>query len=299
PFALATNWADKNDFSGRFLSLRAELVTIDLTPSLGWQVSENFSVGASLVVRLSQVELLRRAPTVNPFTNGVQDVASVFLESDLDTGVGAAFGLLHKVNDRFSWGLSYRSRIEVDYEGDGRLTQISTGNAQLDAIVAGSLPFDTDLPLETSIEFPDMASLGFAFQVTDRTLVEIDVNWTGWSSFDRVDLEFATAPDLTTELIQDYDDVYNYRIGVAIDTDRGTQWRFGALYDETPQPEETTGPLLPDADRIGGTIGWGNERLDLALMYLDFDERTTTTNRENFFGTYKTEVWLFGATLKF
>jgi hypothetical protein len=34
-------------------------------------------------------------------------------------------------------------------------------------------------------------------------------------------------------------------------------------------------------------------------MYVDFGERTTTTNRDDFFGTYKTDIWLLGLTVKF
>ena len=36
-----------------------------------------------------------------------------------------------------------------------------------------------------------------------------------------------------------------------------SQWRFGYVFDETPQPEEAVSPLLPDADRNGITIGYG------------------------------------------
>ena len=61
----------------------------------------------------------------------------------------------------------------------------------------------------------------------------------------------------------------------------------------------SVGPLLPDADRNDFTLGYGTPRYDIALMYVDFDTRTTTTNRDNFFGTYNTDVWLLGITAKF
>ncbi len=70
------------------------------------------------------------------------------------------------------------------------------------------------------------------------------------------------------------------------------------MLDESPQPLETTGPVFPDANRDGFTLGYGTNRWDLALMYLLFDERTTLVNHDDFFGTYNTEVALFGVSFK-
>ncbi len=96
----------------------------------------------------------------------------------------------------------------------------------------------------------------------------------------------------------------NYRFGLLWDVKGPGQWRFGAYFDETPQPDESVGPLLPDADRTGISAGYGRPiskkvYIDLAAMAIGFAERTTTTNSDNFFGTYKTRVWLLGATLGF
>jgi len=105
-------------------------------------------------------------------------------------------------------------------------------------------------------------------------------------------------------LPQHYDDAYNYRIGLRWGQDNGHQWRFGYVFDETPQPEEAVSPLLPDADRNGFTVGYGMNHLDLAVMYLIFDERTRRHNfpgedASTFFGTYNTKALLVGATVSF
>ena len=205
-------------------------------------------------------------------------------------------------------GILVPEQIEVDYEGDARLTQISTGSAQVDALLRTRLPFDQDLPVETSIEFPDMASLGLAFAVSPSVLIETDVNWTGWSSFDETSIRFTGTPAqrLPDTLVRsDWDDVYNYRAGLRWSASPSSQWRFGAYYDETPQPEESVGPLLPDANRQGLSLGYGftgggGWTLDVAVLYVDFDERTRDQSfpgEDPFFGTYQTEAWLFGLTV--
>ncbi len=305
PFGLTTEW-DPNTFSGRYISTKAAVRTVDFNPTIGWQATPTFGIGVGLIGRVSDVILERRIPAVNPFTQRVVDVAGIELESDPGNGIGWNVGILNKVNNSFSWGLSYRSKIEVDYEGDGRLTQVSTGNAQLDAVLRTRLPFDRNLPIETEVEFPDMASLGFAFALSPSLLLETDVNWTGWSSFDETTIRF-TNRDLPDSTIRsDWEDVMNYRAGLRWTRSATSEVRFGFVFDETPQPEEAVSPLLPDADRNGFTVGYGHKgakfKTDIALMYLDFKERTrakTFPGESPFLGTYQTQAWLLGATLGF
>ena len=298
PFGLAVEWENPDTFTGRFISTNAELVSFDFGANFGFQLTDNFGIGVGVIARASEVGLERFAPVLNPFTQTVQNAAFVDLESDLDTGVGFQIGILHKVGASLSWGLSYRSTIEIDYSGSGRLTQQPTGSAVLDGIVAAGLPFDVDLPIETSIEFPDMASVGISVGLTQRTRLNADANWTGWSSFDELAINFTTAPALSSVVGQQWEDAYNYRIGVSYQANNRV-WRFGYVRDESPQPESSVGPILPDADRDGFTVGLGTNRWDFALMYLLFDERTSQTNSDGFFGLYNSEALLLGGSFSF
>jgi len=310
PFGLTTEWENPDQFAGRFLSTKAVLQVIDLNPTLGWQVTPNFGIGVGAIARFSKVELNRNVPFNNPFTLSVIDIGRLHLESNYKNGYGWNAGILHKVNNSFSWGLSYRSKIKVEYEGDARVNRILTGNAQLDALLATRVPFDKNLPVKTEIEFPDEASLGLAFALSPNLLLETDFNWTGWSTFDEVPITFTggTGNSLpNTKIPQHWDDANNYRVGLRWTTGPTSQWRFGYVYDETPQPEEAINPLLPDANRNGVTIGYGhtgNIGFDVALMYLVFDERSrhktfTDDDEGDFFGTYNTHALLFGVTLNF
>lgn len=306
PFGLTTSWEDPDQFAGRFLSTKAALRAIDVNPTIGWQIG-SFGIGIGAVARFSDVELNRNIGAVNPFTQRVADVGRLALESDFGTAYGFNAGILHKVNNSFSWGLSYRSKVDMDYEGDARLTQVLTGNPQFDAAVRAQLPFERDLPVETNIEFPDIASLGLAFALTQNLLVETDFNYMGWSSFSEVPIEFVggatnSLPD--AEIREDWDDANSYRLGLRWTSSPTSEWRFGYVFDETPQPEEAVSPLLPDADRNGFTIGYGRTGpgigFDVALMYLDFEERTRQRSFPGegpFFGTYNTQAVLLGFTL--
>jgi long-chain fatty acid transport protein len=308
PFGLSTEWQDPGQFAGRYLSTKAALRAIDVNPLVGWQLTPRFGVGLGVIARFSDVELGRYIATQNPFTLRPADVGKLSLESDFGDGFGWNVGFLHRYNNSFSWGFSYRSKVTVDYDGDARVAQIATGNAQFDALVRSRLPFDRDLPVKTSIEFPDLASLGVAVALAPNWLLEGDLNWTGWSTFDEVTIDFTggasnSLPDST--IPEHWDDVNNYRLGLRWTRGPRSEWRFGYVFDETPQPEEAVSPLLPDADRDGFTVGYGHHgrfSTDVALMYLDFKDRTRARSFAGegpFSGTYSTKAWLLGLTVGF
>ena len=308
PFGLTTEWENPTTFAGRFLSTKAALRAFDFNPTLGWQVTPEFGIGFGGILRYSDVELVRYAGANNPFTQSFVNVGKLDLKADFSTGYGWNVGILHKYNNSFSWGLSYRSKITVDYKGDATLNSISTGFPQFDVALAVQLLFNKKLPVKIAIDFPDEASLGLAFAITPDLLVETDANWTGWSNFREVSIDFTggatnSLPDTTIE--QKWKDVYNYRLGVRWTTGPSSQWRFGYVYDQTPQPEESVNPLLPDSNRNGFSVGYGYKggiKADFAIMYLPFKERTrqkSFAGEGPFFGTYNTTAWLFGTTLTF
>jgi long-chain fatty acid transport protein len=303
PFGLTTEWKNPAQFSGRFISTKAAVRAVDLNPTLGWQVTPNFGLGFGAIVRFSDVDLNRYVGTDNPFNFQFVNVGTLELETDLNNGYGWNIGMLHKWNNSFQWGLSYRSKIKVDYDGDAKLAQVSTGNAQLDAVIRSRLPFGRDLPVKSSIEFPDQASLGLSFALSPNLRLLTDINWMGWSSFDKTDIDFTNNDLPDSSILSNWEDVFSYRAGLRWTSSPASEWRFGYVYDETPQPEEAVSPLLPDANRNGFTLGWGHTgpwKLDLALMYLVFDERTRNRSFQgegDFFGTYNTKAWLLGVTI--
>lgn len=302
PFGLTTEWEDPEEFAGRFISTKAALRAIDVNPTLGWQINPSFGIGIGAVARFSDVDLNRIVGANNPFTQTRVNVARLNLQGGFDQGYGFNVGLLHKWNNSFSWGLSYRSEVKVEYEGDARLTQLLTGNPQFDAVVGASQPFNRDLPVTAEIEFPDILSLGLAFALSPNLLLETDVNRTGWSSFDEPPIDFVNNDLPDTRIISRWEDSYHYRAGLRWTASPTTEWRFGYVYDESPQPEEAVNPQLPDADRNGITIGYGHKgaiKTDIALMYIDFKERSrnrsfTDETSGDFFGTYKSRVLLLG-----
>jgi long-chain fatty acid transport protein len=300
PYGLKTAWKDPDTYSGRYISTTAELKGFSLNPTVAVQLADRLSVGLGVDVRFSKVALERRVPVVNPFTLQVIDGAAVHLESDYSTGVGFNVGALAKLSEELSFGASYRHKVNLDYEGSATFTPQPTGNAQLDARVAALLPAGSE-PIRTAIEFPAFASFGVAYTRQDWT-VEVDFNWYQWSTFDRLPLTFVERPDLSETIVEEYENSYQYRIGVERVLNESYAVRAGYFYDQTPAPAASISPLLPDADRngfaLGGTYRSGSWRLDAGTWLVLSDQRSTDgANRDDYNGIYESKAFTFGLSL--
>ena len=301
PFGLTSAWTDPDRYSGRYISTNAELKGFSINPTIAYRFNDRFALGGGVDFRLSTVTLERRVPVVNPFTQLPFDAADVTLSSDTATGVGFNLGLLARLTDRLSLGLSYRHKVAVDFPGDAVFNLRSSGNAQLDARVAQLIPQGAE-PITTTIEFPAIASLGLA-QRWDKWTVEADVNWYGWSSFDQLPITFETRPDLSETVVEQYDDSFQFRIGLEHRFSDKFALRGGYFFDQSPSPVESVSPLLPDADRNGIAfgLGWdpaGRFHVDAGTWIILSPERSTEgVNRDGYNGTYDNHALTIGVSI--
>jgi long-chain fatty acid transport protein len=308
PYGLTVEWQNPDTFAGRFLSTKSALRVFDINPTIAWQVTPEVGIGIGGIARISDVELRRDIGAVDPFTLRTATIASARLKGDFSEGYGFNLGVLVKPTSRFSLGLMYRSAIDIKYTGNGRLSQISTGDPIFDAVVAAQLPFGRDLPVATKIKMPAIAGAGLGVGVTPDFFVEVDAGWTGWKRFDSVPITFTNGDLPNSVRVERWKDAYNYRLGLRYTVNPVWQLRLGYVYDETPQPEQTVTPLLPDNRRNGYTIGIGFKgsvvTTDFSILYLDFGSRSRSKTFSDdpdgdFFGTYRTRALLAALTVTF
>ena len=299
PFGLRTEWASPDQFTGRFISQRADLKTISINPTVGFKLADRLGVGVGFDFRLAKVELQRNVPTINPFTQKVADIAHADLASDWNSGFGFNLGLLARPSDAWSIGLAYRHKVKVDFTGSAIFNQIPTGNSQLDALVSATLPNGTT-PLETSLTFPSIFSGGLSYK-TDNWTFSGEADWFHWSTFDQLVLVFPTRSDLNRAIVEGYTNSWQFRFGMERRFGRAWAARGGYYYDKSPAPSASVSPLLPDSNRNGFCAGgsWtsGRVRFDLGTWYVKGSDRSTEgLNRDNYNGTYKASAFTLGAS---
>ncbi|MEO1366394.1 MAG: outer membrane protein transport protein [Acidobacteriota bacterium] len=105
-------------------------------------------------------------------------------------------------------------------------------------------------------------------------------------------------------MIEDWDDTFSYRVGLQWRTSPTNEWRLGAVLDESPVPEETLRPSIPDAERTGVTVGYGytgnRSTVDFYYMALFFDDITAIPGEEGVIaGTYESFAHLAGVSVNF
>jgi long-chain fatty acid transport protein len=300
PHGLGVPWESPDSFSGRFLSQRVDIRQLAMSAQLAVKLSDYVAIGAGPEVRLTDVKLSKNIGAINPFTNRFVDVAHVSIVSTgTPVKVGFTAGLLVKPCERLRFGIAYHSHMDVDLDGGAEFGKIPTGNAQFDAAVAAGLPIGKTVPGSTTVQFPSLTMFGIAYDLTPHLALEVDGNYTTWKVFDQTVLRISGLPDTT--LAHNWENTWTVRAGVLYKMKAG--WVAGGfVYDQTPQPDADVSPFLPDANRTGGSIGAGIRagkfEFQISSLFLWFHERTVSTNKDNFNGTYQTFAILPSLTIK-
>lgn len=301
PFGLGTGWQDPENFSGRFLSTKADIRGFNLATALSWKPTDRFAVAFGLHYLAVNVDLERYVGAVNPYTQAVANVGFVRMDADRNGDLGWDLGLMLKTGDRTTLGLTYHSGTTVDLDGSAKFRQIPTGYADFDYMVSLSFPAGKH-DVKTSIDFPAMAFVGVRTELTSRFSAEVNLGWTEWTAYKSLGLTFPDHPELDSERVSGWEDTYTFRFGVEFLYSEATTFRAGFVYDETPQPVWEASPLLPDADRTGYCAGWGytvgHASFDIGYMYLQMADRPTKGQSvDNYNGTYSSFVHLLSVGL--
>jgi long-chain fatty acid transport protein len=270
PYARDAKLTD--DFANGFVYQRAKIIRTDLSAVVAWQASDNLSIGGGLVVGYSQLD---RSTPAGPALRIIDKMDGV--------GVGGIVALLWRASDRVKAGLTYRSEIHVDHDGERTL-------------LAGGFPITSDARAE--MHYPASLALGMAFNPTPRLTLALDVNWYGWSSMDQVTTRTDAWPDSVTPL--NASDSRDIRIGAEYQLAAGWAVRAGYAYAEYAFPVTHIVPAQPDGDghEIGLGVGrtTGPWRVDFAYHYAVTEEAKTSANVFGYNGKYNIDQHVFGLT---
>ncbi|HOL67006.1 MAG TPA: outer membrane protein transport protein, partial [bacterium] len=145
PFGQSTEWSQETVRKWNYASpYYAGLQTADVITAGCWKLSPELSLGVALHVYSSRLAI----NNLLPFP--VESEAKIRV-----TGYAAApaLGLLYR-QSRYSFGLTYKAKFSIDY--DGKLRWLNFG----------------ELPAEATINFPALAGAGFAFRPTPSWKIE-------------------------------------------------------------------------------------------------------------------------------
>ena len=269
----------------------ARLALVDINPNLALQLNDKVALGAGVSVIYSKLDFTQYFPwsaIVPVLPDGVAEV-------DADGyAMGGNVALTWLPTEKQRVALTYRSSFEVHYEGDFEVSGFAP-------IVPGTTPKSD---FSTRIEFPNIVGAGYGVELSDTVRVEANFEWLEWSSNDRINIDLANNQALLAgqeSIPNNWDDTI--KLGVGGDWQFSEDWVFRAGYAflESPIPDETISPLLPDADRHAISVGLGFQSgihtVDLGYTYSIFDDRAPTiAENPAYSGTYDIDSDLLGVT---
>jgi long-chain fatty acid transport protein len=302
PYGLEVEWANPDQYTGRYISTRSRITPFYFVPTAAVAINDRLRVGAGFNLVLSNVALERHIPAYDPFLDQTVDIGTVKLDSENSTGIGFNAGVQWWPPGKFKFGGTYRSKVDIDYSGRADFTQRITGNPAFDPIVTATFP--PDQQITSSIPFPAQGSLGIAYQSCPSWAFEGDFNYTWWGVFDQLEVNFAQTPSRNLLVVEDWKNAINVRVGAEYRKGGTAPWsyRAGYYFDETPQPRAGLGPLLPDSDRHGISLGIGHHGASTTihaygLWLITPDRSTEGENRDNYNGTYSLGTFVAGLSL--
>jgi long-chain fatty acid transport protein len=288
PLRIESVWATPDTYAGRFLATSSRIETRDIATMFGL-TGTSVSIGGGAILRTSSITTGRRLGS--DISGTITDVAALQIKTDDVRAYGWNAGMLARPSDSFSLGLTYRSRIRTDYTGAGKLTQIQTGNAQVDQLVAATFPFGQSVAMTSTLDFPAQATAGLSFALSKPILLEIDATQTDWSHVTAIPFTFPNTANISSVVALRLKKAIDVRAGLRFALSTGPQIRLGYAILKSPQPNETVGPFLASANRTAITAGFGLDWLDLAVVWSQQNAREITTNVDQLNGRYRGNGW--------
>lgn len=250
PFGVKVRYSD--DFFGRYDSIKSDLKTVNISPSVAVKLSDAISLGASVNVSLIDVKLRNALPNVSPLLPDGQ-----FNVKGDDWGVGYTVGVLAKAG-AFRFGASYRSKVKHRLDGYAQTSGLLGPLAGANGTQFATAP----------ITLPDNVTLSVLYGAGRRVRLMGTAKWFGWSIFRDLRIEpFGGAPIVSP---QNYRDVFSGSLGAEADVSRRLTVRLGTMFDPTPTRDGFRTTRVPDGDRwwaTGGATFRVTPRIEANLSY--------------------------------
>jgi len=242
PHGASVTWPQDTGF--RAVAVMGELTYLRFNPVLAWEIRPGLSIAGGMMVdyaELGSEQGLRRAE--KPLANSFR------FEGD-DVSVGFNLGLLWRMNDQFAFGATYRSAVTQNFKGQTNIEQ--------QRIIQ-----PTEVPASAELEFPYTAVVGLSYRPTDRWNIEVNADYSNWSSMDSFVIRQSETPPFPVQqnipVTLGFEDSWLYKFGVTRYFDEGWYASAGYVFNQNSVPDDYYSPTVADLDRHFLTLGIGRE----------------------------------------
>jgi long-chain fatty acid transport protein len=189
--------------------------------------------------------------------------------------------LLVKPTDNLKFGFSYRSRVDLRFD-----------NA--DAKFGGTFSTSTVKADVRPLPLPPVINVGLFWQIIPTWGAEFVYEYTRWSEFKNFTANFSPtpiflplgAPIAGFQLPQDWKNTSTLRLGSYYALNKNWELRGGMTVEQTPIPNKTLNPSIPDADKLtlNAGVGYKWEKFSVDLGYMAVFYKTRRVNNDELEG---------------
>ena len=228
-----------DDWIGRYHATVSSLRAWDISPTMSFPISKDkkTQMGIALSIQYSTAEI-GQALFIPTMSDG-----HTIVDGD-STALGYAIGLTHEF-DNATLGISFRSKMEHDLEGDLTIKDTPTLDGKYSASAKLVLPETVYLSAKFAVD----NNKNWNMYWTSR--------WTNWSRNEelRIKIDDPRFSDSVTP--QDWNDTWLHGLGVSYQYSPDMLWRVGFTVDQTPIPSaELRTPRQPEGDRKWISFGF-------------------------------------------
>ncbi|PNI06145.1 aromatic hydrocarbon degradation protein [Vibrio diazotrophicus] len=241
--ALGTNYGMETELGSNFAASHfgdeAMVKTMEANANLGYQLTDAVSIGGGVRYVIGEGHFGAKAPTSNAYSLP-QGTTLKYMEGE-DTAWGWQAGAAWQINPSNRVGLTYKSEVDLKLSGTAK---IFTGTTVFN---------DTGYMVLT---MPATAEIASFHQVTDKIALHGSINWTDWSSFEKLE---AQLDKLKTVMVKEenWEDNYRFALGATYQLDSKLALRSGVAYDMGAVSDQNRTITIPETDRIWLSIGAG------------------------------------------
>jgi long-chain fatty acid transport protein len=235
PFALGTSYA--KDSITRYVATRSQIVVVDLSPSVGYEINDQVSVGFGLdAARLAfTLNSMSRSPFPGPDFEGQNHLSG--------WGFGWHGGVLYNV-------LPTKTRIGLSF--NSMMMFHSYGNSE------SYTPFGTfrTTNQKSFAPLPARTQLSIHQEIGSRWAVMGTVFYTNWNTFQKLtmrNVQIPTGATISVTIPFEYHNTFDYSIGTSFQATDKWLLRTGLQWMNTPSNNRDRGVTDP----IGSAIVWG------------------------------------------
>ena len=281
PFGLNTKYQGQ-DFA-RYMATESKIMTLDFSPSFSYRVNDKLSVGAGLDALYVKATLAAAAHVTGE---------GYLINRDAHGwAYGHHLGLLYKSSHLTKMGLTYHSRFTPRVRGH------ALSNS------TGFLPAEVSMTSQVSL--PDRIVYGVTHEYNDIWTVMSELEWTHWSRFKTVKIDYAT----TSHQVKEYfffKNAYRLSFGADYKYSQPLTLRGGLAYEQSPDTNSFRAARLPDSNRYWLAIGAKykinkNISIDGGYAHLFFKKASIAQrgvgDDRTLFGNYKSSADIVGVQL--